>query len=171
MRQFKIVRLCALWDRAGDDKENIPTVIELIDNDLVIDTLADETRSHRTNEAMALLNPSVEQDLNAAERDAMRQYELALADEKTDQARKELRLAIRRTLLLSIAAARLDHEYAGQASGALARKDLARETWADRADEVRRRDRSARPVGADCRAALLSGEREKLFDCGRASDR
>jgi HEPN superfamily AbiU2-like protein len=94
MHQFEIVRLCALWDRAGDDKENIPTVIELIDNDLVIDTLADETRSPRAKEAMALLNPSVEPDLNAAERDAMRQYELALADEEADQARKELRFAI-----------------------------------------------------------------------------
>src|SRR5262249_37130648 len=31
LHQFEIVRLCALWDRAGDDKENIPTIIELID--------------------------------------------------------------------------------------------------------------------------------------------
>ena len=31
MHQIEIVRLCALWDSADPDKENIPTVIELID--------------------------------------------------------------------------------------------------------------------------------------------
>ena len=30
LHQFEIVRLCALWDRAGADKRNIPTIIELI---------------------------------------------------------------------------------------------------------------------------------------------
>jgi AbiU2 len=43
---FEIVRLCALWDPANDDRksipteESIPTIIELIDLNDVIDTLA-----------------------------------------------------------------------------------------------------------------------------------
>ena len=45
MHQFEIVRLCALWDSADIDKANIPTVIELIDDTVIIDTLADEARS------------------------------------------------------------------------------------------------------------------------------
>ena len=70
MHQFEIVRLCVLWDSADIDKANIPTVIELIDDDLIIDKLVDETRSHWVNEATVLFNPSVEPTLNAAEHDA-----------------------------------------------------------------------------------------------------
>lgn len=46
LHQFEIVRLCALWDRAKDDKENIPTeesiptIVELIALPEVIDTVA-----------------------------------------------------------------------------------------------------------------------------------
>ena len=49
LHQFEIVRLCALWDRAKDDKKNIPTeasiptIIELIDLPGVIDQFAKET--------------------------------------------------------------------------------------------------------------------------------
>jgi hypothetical protein len=94
MYQIEIVRLCALWDSADLNKQNIPTVIELIDDNSIIDILADETRSHRANESTALLNPSDEATLNAAEREAIRQSELAFADEEANQARKELRRAI-----------------------------------------------------------------------------
>jgi hypothetical protein len=37
MHQFEIVRLCALWDGLDLDKENVPTVIELIDHTDVIE--------------------------------------------------------------------------------------------------------------------------------------
>ena len=67
MHQFEIVRLCALWDSVNIDKENIPTVIDLIDDSSIIDTLADETRSHWANEPVALLNASVDPRLSAAE--------------------------------------------------------------------------------------------------------
>jgi hypothetical protein len=48
MHQIEIVRLCALWDGVDPEikKENIPTIIELIDNPNVIETLAQETTSH-----------------------------------------------------------------------------------------------------------------------------
>jgi HEPN superfamily AbiU2-like protein len=46
LHQFEIVRLCALWDPAGDDKENIPTIIKLIDRPEVIEALAHETLAH-----------------------------------------------------------------------------------------------------------------------------
>jgi hypothetical protein len=49
LHQFEIVRLCALWDRAELARENIPTVIELIDDDEVIEALAlEEYRWPRT---------------------------------------------------------------------------------------------------------------------------
>ena len=45
MYQIEIVRLCALWDSVDPDKENIPTVVELIDDEKIIDELAMEVRA------------------------------------------------------------------------------------------------------------------------------
>ena len=94
MHQFEIVRLCALWDCADPDKENIPTIIELIDDTGSSRCLRTKRGAHWANEAMALLNPSVEPTLNAAERDAVRRSELAFGNEQADKARTELRRAI-----------------------------------------------------------------------------
>src|SRR5215469_10197870 len=58
MHQFEIVRLCALWDSSELEKENIPTIIELIDHPNVIDTLAQETASHWQHMNGEVLNPS-----------------------------------------------------------------------------------------------------------------
>lgn len=38
--------MCALWDRAGIDKENIPIIVEVVDHPDVIDILVEETLSH-----------------------------------------------------------------------------------------------------------------------------
>ena len=45
MYQIEIVRLCALWDGIDAKKENIPTVVKLIDDDQIIEMLAEEARS------------------------------------------------------------------------------------------------------------------------------
>jgi hypothetical protein len=45
MHQIVIVRLSALWDQAQIDNETILTVIELIDNDEVINALAETARA------------------------------------------------------------------------------------------------------------------------------
>jgi hypothetical protein len=42
LHQFEIVRLCALWDGFDMSKENIPTVVELIDHHDVFESLAQE---------------------------------------------------------------------------------------------------------------------------------
>src|SRR5450631_2625022 len=39
MHQFEIVRICALWDSMDEAKENIQSVIALIDSDDVIERL------------------------------------------------------------------------------------------------------------------------------------
>jgi hypothetical protein len=46
LHQFEMVRLCALWDGIDLEKENIPTVIELIDHPDVIEALGLATESH-----------------------------------------------------------------------------------------------------------------------------
>ena len=67
MHQFEIVRLCALWDGAEAEKENIPTVIELTDDSAIIDMLAEEARQHWASDRLPLLNASTDPKLNAAE--------------------------------------------------------------------------------------------------------
>jgi hypothetical protein len=96
MHQYEIVRLCALWDRADANaaKENIPTVIELIDDPSIIDTLAAETHKHRANEAVELLKPSIDPTLSAADREAIVRLELGFAVEQAAKARSELTKAI-----------------------------------------------------------------------------
>src|ERR1700682_497188 len=58
MYQIEIVRLCAIWDRAGADRESIPTVVDLIDSADVIEMLVEETRSHHSGMSSHHVNPS-----------------------------------------------------------------------------------------------------------------
>jgi hypothetical protein len=43
--QFEIVRLCALWDGIDLDKENVPTIIKMINQSDVVDALVEEFSS------------------------------------------------------------------------------------------------------------------------------
>jgi AbiU2 len=56
--QFEIVRLCALWDCPDEDKENIRTVIKLIDSPGVLDMLSEDMRQFSRNSDWGLINPS-----------------------------------------------------------------------------------------------------------------
>src|SRR5258707_11326456 len=93
MYQIEIVRLCAIWDGIDLDKENIPTVVELIDDDEIIEMLAEETLSHRVNEASGgLINPSKDDpDLAAFEQEMTKKINLQFAGEEASTARTELR--------------------------------------------------------------------------------
>jgi hypothetical protein len=55
MHQFEIVRLCALWDSPKREKENIPTVVELIDSQAIIEMLAAQVRRQWPNEQFGIL--------------------------------------------------------------------------------------------------------------------
>ena len=94
MHQFEIVRLCALWDGAEAEKENIPTVIELTDDSAIIDMLAEEARQHWASDRLPLLNASTDPKLNAAELEAVRKAEHQFADEQASNAKTGLKDAI-----------------------------------------------------------------------------
>jgi hypothetical protein len=94
MHQIEIVRLCAIWDSADADKENIPTVIELIDSEEIIEALAAETRSHWTNIGGHLLNSCEDSEIAAIEQDALEQSNAQFGDEQALQAKTELIQAI-----------------------------------------------------------------------------
>lgn len=101
MHDFEIVRLCALWDRAGNDKENIPTVIELIDHAPIIDALAKETRAYHTNIPRPSPMPQVS-DMDtgsyvvptATEEAAIKRVDAEFGDQRASLAKAELKDAI-----------------------------------------------------------------------------
>jgi len=103
MHQIEIVRLCAICDGANADKENIPTAIELINNEEIIDVLAAETRSHWTDGGGHLLNPSDDPELAAIEHEAVKISNNRFGDEQALKAKTELMQAISdsRTVLSS----------------------------------------------------------------------
>ena len=50
MQLFEIVRLCAMWDGPGNDRESIPTIIALFNEPKLIDQLVAEAHAFHANE-------------------------------------------------------------------------------------------------------------------------
>ena len=90
LHQFEIVRLCALWDRAESGKENIPTVIELIDDSAVIEALAREAASHWNTNYPRLINPSDDPTEQAFEREALPRSNEEFGRQQADKVRVNL---------------------------------------------------------------------------------
>jgi hypothetical protein len=93
MHEYEIVRLCALWDRAELDKESVPTIIDLIDDEQVLAALADEVRQHWNGKGVDL-NPSDDPELRRIEQEAIAASETRFANEQAAKVDLELREAI-----------------------------------------------------------------------------
>jgi AbiU2 len=97
MHQIEIVRLCAIWDGVDVDKENIPTVVKLIDDDEIIEMLAEETRSGHMSGADfgAVVNPDNDPIIGAEmEQERQASIDPQYANERASLARTELRQVI-----------------------------------------------------------------------------
>ncbi len=94
LHHLEIIRLCALWDTPGLEKECIPTVVELIDSADVICALAEEMRSYWADSQTALLNPSDNHELQSLENEAVRRSNQQFGDEQAVCTRVELETAI-----------------------------------------------------------------------------
>ena len=94
LHQFEIVRLCALWDRPEPEKENIPTIVELIDNPDVIEILAQETAAHWQNQETRLYDDGSDPELHAVAIEQLRLSDEAFGHEQAQKARDELVKAI-----------------------------------------------------------------------------
>jgi hypothetical protein len=95
LHQFEIVRLCALWDPAGDEKENIPSTIDLIDHSDVIEALAQETLAGWIGIGGHMItNPSDDPDLRALGEEALLRSNELFGQEQAQKARDDLRKAI-----------------------------------------------------------------------------
>jgi hypothetical protein len=97
MYQIEIVRLCAIWDGVDLDKENIPTVVKLIDDDEIIEMLAEETHSQHMRGAAfgPVVNPTNDLIIAAEmEQERLASIDPQYADEQASKARTELRQAV-----------------------------------------------------------------------------
>jgi hypothetical protein len=94
LHQFEIVRLCALWDRPELDKENIPTVIELINHPDVIDSLARETAAHWEGIGTQMIHSSDDPELQALAEQALLRSNEEFGAEQAQKARDQLLAAI-----------------------------------------------------------------------------
>lgn len=94
MHQFEVVRLCALWDGADPDKENIPTVVELVDDAAIIEVLAQETAAHWKGIGGDISNLSDDPELRALEIEALQRSNEEFGELQAQRVRSELRTAI-----------------------------------------------------------------------------
>ena len=94
LHQFEIVRLCALSDRAELPRENIPTIIELIDHPEVIEALEQETLGAWRGPAGRIYNPAEDPDLRALEEEMLERSNENFGRRQAQKAREELRKAI-----------------------------------------------------------------------------
>ena len=94
LHQFEIVRLCALWDTPGADKENIPTIIKLIKSSDVIEALAQETLRLRSGIGCDIMDPSEDPETSALANAALQRSNEELGQQEAQRARDELRIAI-----------------------------------------------------------------------------
>lgn len=95
MHQIEIVRLCALWDSAELAKENMPTVIELIDDAAVIQILRDETCSHWAHQPVGHVpTEPPDAELEELAREALKRSNVQFGNQQAALAVSELSSAI-----------------------------------------------------------------------------
>lgn len=94
MYQIEVVRLCALWDRAQLPRQNIPTVIELVDDEEIIETLGDENLRYWDGGDMRIPNPSNDPKIAELERQVVRDADPKFGEQQAAKAKAELRHSI-----------------------------------------------------------------------------
>jgi len=99
MHQIEIVRLCALWDSPHPDNETIPTVIAFIDDQKIVEALANETRAHHASIPTRIYEGKNE---TAEMRDliskAMQQNDIDFGNQQAANAIEALQDAIKKSL-------------------------------------------------------------------------
>jgi hypothetical protein len=97
MHWAEIVRVCALWDGEDRYKQNIPTVVKLIDDPAVETALVAETRAHWGGRPLPRdWNPEDDPEVRQAVHAALVRSEEAWADEQAASCRDSLSWALTR---------------------------------------------------------------------------
>jgi AbiU2 len=91
MHLFEIIRLCALWDSPGTDRESIPTIVELFNVPALVDQIARDRYDHYAKHESADLGS--DPDFAAAYREAWKKDRAAAAREAEQRLRQRLGFA------------------------------------------------------------------------------
>ena len=94
MHQFEIVRVCALWDSAGLEKENIPTFVDLIADDAIIEILAEEARRPWDDNGFGILNLSTDPEVEEVQKKVAKETDMQFGLNQAQRARVGLREVI-----------------------------------------------------------------------------
>lgn len=95
MHLFELVRLCALWDNTGSDRESIPTIVELFNKPEIIDQLVQSTRDFFLNQAPpANFSPNTDPAIQEVERAWWENYRPKRAEHEARKTREWLSTAI-----------------------------------------------------------------------------
>lgn len=95
--RYQIIRLLSVWDRGDDGTHSIQTAIALIDDDSVVDLLAQETFDHWANIPSHRLNPSDDPEIEKLLRDSIKESQRHFAVDQQKKTTDALMLAIRKT--------------------------------------------------------------------------
>lgn len=92
---FEFVRLCALWDSPGDDRESIPTILALINKPEILRQIVEETRAKFANDAFPHdMNPSSDPGMEEWKREWWAEECAERAEEEADRTQEQLAAAV-----------------------------------------------------------------------------
>jgi AbiU2 len=94
MHLFEIVRLCALWDFPGTDRESIPTIIELFNEPELVEQIARDTHDRYAKEVEPV-DPDASSDAQdvAAQKAWWKKDRSAFAQKAEQEVRRQLAFA------------------------------------------------------------------------------
>jgi hypothetical protein len=88
MHLYELVRLCAIWDKPGTDRESIPTILALLGRSEIIEKLVQDTYRSYASDAMPHdLRPTDDPDIEAAKAAWWERYRVERAEEQAQKVR------------------------------------------------------------------------------------
>jgi hypothetical protein len=94
LHRFELIRICAFWDSSDPEKENLATVVALVDDPAVAGLVTAETAAHWANTKGAIANPAGEAELREIEIEMLRTANLEFGNQMSARDRAWLSEAI-----------------------------------------------------------------------------
>jgi hypothetical protein len=97
MHLFEILRTCALWDAPSEDRESIPTILKLVSEPEIIDSLVEDAYRYFSEQLEPRdLTPSDDPEIEAAKAAWWSEYKVRNAEERAKKTRDWLAEAAER---------------------------------------------------------------------------
>ncbi|MGH1575504.1 hypothetical protein ACRAWG_38905 (plasmid) [Methylobacterium sp. P31] len=94
---FELIRLCALWDSPREDRESIPTILELLNKPEIVDRVVAEKHARFANDVFPRdQNPQQDPEIEEAKKAWWLDYRARRADQEAQTTRRQLQEAVDR---------------------------------------------------------------------------